>query len=212
MGRKPGIERSPLATMLPTAGRFSLLIDCGANVDAKPDYLHTFARLGSDYYARTMHIESPRVALVNIGAEDEKGNALVKAARPLIEADKDINYIGYIEARDIPTGAADVIVCDAFTGNVILKLYEGLSRTLFSKIKEGLLSSTRAKIGAMLIKPALKSIVKGFDVSEYGGAPMLGLNGLVIKGHGNSDAKTVCSAIRQCVVQCGETGTETDTM
>ena len=204
VGRKPGIERSPLATMLPTAGRFSLLIDCGANVDAKPEYLHTFARLGSEYYARTMHIERPRVALVNIGAEDEKGNALVKAARPLIEADNDINYTGYIESRDIPTGAADVIVCDAFTGNVILKLYEGLSKTLFGKIKEGLLGSTRAKLGALLIKPALKGIVKSFDVSEYGGAPMLGLNGLVIKGHGNSDARTVCNAIRQCVVQCSE--------
>ncbi len=202
IGRKPGVERSPLATMLPTARGFSLLIDCGANVDAKPEYLHTFARLGSEYYARVMGIQRPTVALVNIGAEDEKGNALVKAVKPLLAEDESINYTGYIESRDIPNGDADVIVCDAFTGNVILKLYEGLARTLFGKIKAGLLGSVRTKIGALLIKPALKDIVKSFDAGEYGGAPMLGLKGLVIKGHGNSDARTVCNAIRQCVLQC----------
>jgi phosphate acyltransferase len=204
VGRKPGVGRSPLATLIPTAKGFSLLIDCGANVDPKPEYLHTFACLGSEYYSRVMGVERPSVKLVNIGAEDEKGNALVKAARPLLEADETINYAGYIEARDIPAGCADVIVCDAFTGNVILKLYEGLSKTLIGKIKEGLMSSLRAKIGALLIKPALKAVVKSFDAGEYGGAPMLGLTGLVVKGHGNSDAKAVCNAIRQCVNYKGE--------
>ena len=204
VGRKPGVDRSPLATMIPTAKGFSLLIDCGANVDPRPEQLHTFARLGSDYYSRVMGVEKPSVKLVNIGAEDEKGNALVKAVKPLLEADDTINYAGYIESRDIPAGGADVIVCDAFTGNVILKLYEGVAKTLIGSIKEGLMGSLRSKIGALLIKPALKGVMKNFDASEYGGAPMLGLTGLVVKGHSNSNAKAVYNAIRQCVNYKGE--------
>lgn len=144
-------------------------------------------------------ISHPRVAIVNIGAEEEKGNALVKETFPLLKECKDIHFTGSIEAREIPSGAADVIVCEAFTGNVILKLYEGLSSTLLSVVKKGLLSSLRSKIGALLIKPALKKTMKSFDASAYGGAPLLGLNGLVVKTHGSAKAAEVKNSIIQCV-------------
>ena len=143
-------------------------------------------------------IPNPKVAIVNIGAEEEKGNALVKETFPLLKECTDINFIGSIEARDIPKGDADVIVCDAFVGNVILKLYEGLAGTLVSVIKKGMLSSLRSKIGAVLVKPALKETLKSFDAEEYGGAPMLGLKGLVVKIHGNCKNNEVRTAIIQC--------------
>ena len=144
-------------------------------------------------------IEKPRVALVNIGAEEEKGNALVKETFPLLKESSEINFIGNIEARDIPSGYADVIVTEAFVGNVILKLYEGLASTLIKKIKEGMMSSTRGKIGGALAKPALKATLKDFDVDIYGGAPLLGLRGLVVKTHGNSRDTTFKNAIIQCI-------------
>ena len=144
-------------------------------------------------------IKNPRVAIVNIGAEEEKGNMLVKETYPLLKECKDINFVGSIEARDIPKGDADVIVCEAFVGNVILKLYEGLAATLLGKVKEGLMSSLRSKIGALLIKPALKSTLKQFDTSDQGGAPLLGLNGLVVKAHGSSTSVEITQAIRQCI-------------
>lgn len=136
---------------------------------------------------------------MNNGAEEEKGNALVKETFPLLKECGDINFTGSIEARDIPAGAADVIVCDGFVGNVILKLYEGLSSTLVKVIKKGMMSSTRGKIGGALAKPALKETLKSFDVEEYGGAPMLGLKGLVVKGHGSSTHGEIKNAILQCV-------------
>ena len=132
-------------------------------------------------------------------AEEEKGNALVKETFPLLKECPDINFIGSVEARDIPYGAADVIVCEAFAGNIILKLYEGVAGALLKKVKKGMLSSLRSKIGALLVKPALKGVLKDFDTSEYGGAPLLGLNGLVVKTHGSSKSKEVCNSIIQCV-------------
>ena len=146
-----------------------------------------------------MGVKNPRVAIVNIGAEEEKGNALVKETFPLLKECRDINFIGSIEAREIPHGQADVIVCEAFVGNVILKLYEGVGATLVNEIKKGMLSSFRGKMGALLVKPALKKVLKKFDASEHGGAPMLGLNGLVVKAHGSSKAKEVTNAIIQCI-------------
>ncbi len=146
-----------------------------------------------------MNINRPRVAIVNIGAEEEKGNALVKETFPLLKACKDIHFIGSIEAREIPHGAADVIVCEAFVGNVILKLYEGVGATLISKVKTGMMADLRSKIGALLVKPALKDTLKSFDASRYGGAPLLGLNGLVVKTHGNSKANEVKNSIIQCL-------------
>ena len=199
VGRIKGIERPPLAPLIPTEKGVSLLIDCGANVDARPSHLVQFARMGSIYMEHVVGIKKPKVAIVNIGAEEEKGNALVKETFPLLKECKDINFIGSIEAREIPHGQADVIVCEAFVGNVILKLYEGLGSTFFRVVKRGLLSSLRSKAGAVLIKPALKSALKTFDATEYGGAPLLGLKGLVVKTHGSAKAVEVTNSIIQCV-------------
>lgn len=199
VGRIKGVERPPLAPLIPTEKGVSLLIDCGANVDARPSHLVQFARMGSIYMEHVMGIQNPRVAIVNIGAEEEKGNALVKETFPLLKECPDINFTGSIEAREIPHGGADVIVCEAFVGNVILKLYEGVGATLISKVKSGMMGSLRSKIGALLVKPALKETLKTFDASQYGGAPLLGLNGLVVKTHGNSKANEVCNSILQCV-------------
>lgn len=199
VGRIKGVERPPLAPLIPTQKGVSLLIDCGANVDARPSHLIQFAKMGSIYMRNVIGIENPKVAIVNIGAEEEKGNALVKETFPLLKECEDINFIGSIEAREIPYGKADVIVCEAFVGNVILKLFEGVGSALISEIKKGLMTNARSKMGALLVKPALKETLKKFDASEYGGAPLLGLNGLVVKTHGNSTAKEVANSIIQCV-------------
>ena len=188
-----------MAPLIPTESGVSLLIDCGANVDARPEHLLQFAQMGSIYMENVVGVKNPRVAIVNIGAEEEKGNALVKETFPLLRECKDINFVGSIEAREIPHGGADVIVCEAFVGNVILKLYEGLSSTLVGAIKHGLMSTLKSKIGAVLALPALKKTLKDFDASEYGGAPLLGLNGLVVKTHGSSKAKEITNSIYQCV-------------
>ncbi len=199
VGRIKGIERPPLAPLVPTEKGVSLLIDCGANVDARPSHLVQFAQMGSIYMENIVGIKNPRVAILNIGAEEEKGNQLVKETFPLLKECPGINFIGSIEAREIPHGGADVIVCEAFAGNIVLKLYEGVAATLLSKVKEGLMSSLRSKIGALLIKPALKQTLKSFDASQYGGAPLLGLNGLVVKTHGSAKAIDVKNSILQCV-------------
>ena len=198
VGRIKGVERPPLAPLIPTKNGVSLLIDCGANVDARSSHLVQFAKMGSIYMEHVVGVKKPRVAIVNIGAEEEKGNALVKETFPLLKECKDIHFTGSIEAREIPRGTADVIVCEAFTGNVILKLYEGLSGTLLDVVKKGFLSSLRSKVGALLVKPALKETLKSFDASAYGGAPLLGLNGLVVKIHGSSKAAEVKNAVIQC--------------
>lgn len=199
VGRIKGVERPPLAPLIPTAKGVSLLIDCGANVDARPSHLVQFAKMGSIYMENIIGKKNPTVGIVNIGAEEEKGNALVKETFPLLKECKDINFVGSVEARDIPSGAVDVVVCEAFVGNVILKLFEGVGGTLISKIKGSMMTSLRSKIGALLVKPALKATLKDFDASEYGGAPLLGLNGLVVKTHGSSTSKEVCNSIIQCV-------------
>ena len=199
VGRIKGIQRPPLAPLIPTEKGISLLIDCGANVDARAEHLVQFAKMGSIYMEHVVGRKNPKVAIVNIGAEEEKGNALVKETIPLLKECDDINFVGSIEARDIPKGDADVIVCEAFVGNVILKLYEGLSSTLIGVIKKGLMSTLKSKIGAALALPALKKTIKAFDATEYGGAPLLGLNGLVVKTHGSSKAKEITNSIFQCV-------------
>ncbi len=198
VGRIPGVERAPLAPIIPTEKGASLLIDCGANVDARAEQLVQFARMGSIYAENALGIDKPRVGIVNIGAEEEKGNALVKETIPLLKECDDINFTGCVESRDIPFGAADVIVCEAFTGNAILKLYEGEATFILKALKRAMLSNMRSKLGALLLKPALKEVLKDFDVKQYGGAPLLGLNGLVVKTHGSAEAVEVRNSILQC--------------
>jgi len=199
VGRIKGVERPPLAPLIPTEKGVSLLVDCGANVDARPSHLVQFAKMGSVYMESVMGVKNPKVGIINIGAEEEKGNALVKETFPLLKNCPEINFIGSVEARDIPTGVADVVVCEAFVGNVVLKMYEGVGASLIKKVKEGMMSSLRSKIGAVLVKPALKKTLKAFSTDEYGGAPMLGLRGLVVKSHGSSKAAEIKNSILQCI-------------
>ena len=198
VGRLKGVERPPMAPLIPTAKGVSLIVDSGANVDSRETFLVQWAKMGSIYMENVLGIKNPKVAIVNVGVEEEKGNQLVKEAYPMLKECKDINFVGSIEARDIPNGNADVIVCDAFVGNVILKLYEGLGKTLIGKVKGAMMSSLKTKIGALLIKGALKDTMKSFDATEYGGAPLIGLNGLVVKTHGNAKAKEIKNSLIQC--------------
>ncbi len=199
VGRIKGVERPPLAPLIPTEKGVSLLIDCGANVDARPSHLVQFARMGSIYMENIMGVKNPKVGIVNIGAEEEKGNALVKETFPLLKECSDIHFIGSVEARDIPSGAADVVVCEAFVGNVVLKMYEGVAGALLKQVKAGMMSTLRSKIGALLVKPALKETLKSFQTDQYGGAPLLGLKGLVVKTHGSSKAVEIKNSILQCI-------------
>jgi len=198
VGRIKGIQRPALASLIPNDYGFTLLIDCGANVDSKASFLHQFAQMGSIYYESFLDTKNPRIGLVNVGAEASKGNALVKETYTLLKEDESLNFIGNIEAREISQGVADVVVCDGFVGNVILKYTEGLAMSLLGMIKKAITSTFKAKMGALLIKSSLKKMMKNFDYSEYGGAPLLGLNGLVVKTHGSSDANAVKNTILQC--------------
>lgn len=198
VGKLPGIKRAPLAPLIPTKKGVSLLIDCGANVDARPEHLVAFARMGSIYMENVIKKKNPTVGLLSIGTEEEKGNALVKETLPLLKELKDINFIGPVEARDVPFGAADVVVCEAFAGNIALKMYEGTARMLASVLKDSLTSTIPSKLGAALALPALKKGLGEFDASRYGGAPLLGLKGLVVKAHGSSKAVEIKNALLQC--------------
>lgn len=198
VGRAKGVKRTPLAPLIPHRYGSSLLIDCGANVDAKPENLVQFAKMGSIYMKNIEGIENPRVGIINIGAEDEKGNELVKSTIPLLRECKDINFIGSVESRDIPNGPADVLVCEAFVGNVLLKFFEGLGKMFMAEIKDTLKSSVKTKIGGALIYKPIKKTFKRYMADDKGGAPLLGLKGLVVKIHGNSKDTEVRSTIEQC--------------
>ena len=199
IGRIKGVERPPLAPLIPTSKGVSLLVDCGANVDARPNHLLQFAMMGSIYMEHVIGIPHPKVGILNIGAEEDKGNALVKETFPMLKNLPGINFIGSVEARDVMDGNADVIVCEAFAGNVCLKTIEGVAKTLLKEVKSGMMSSAKGKLGALLVAPDLKKSLKKFDASEYGGAPLLGLKGLVVKTHGSSKAKEIKNSILQCV-------------
>lgn len=198
LGRIEGVERPALAPLLPNGKGYFLLIDCGANVDCKPEYLQQFGVMGDAYMKGVMGLEQPRVGLINIGAESEKGNALVKAVYPMMEQ-SGYHFIGNVEARDITGDQADVLVCDGFSGNLILKFMEGVSGTLMGMIKKELMADTRSKIGALISKPAFKRVKKAMDYTEVGGAPLLGVQGAVVKAHGSSNAHAFSCAIGQCV-------------
>lgn len=202
--RLKGVKRPGLAPILPTRDGCVLLIDCGANTDSKPQYLAQFALMGSAYMKGVLGVANPRVGLINNGAEPEKGDELTRAAYPLLAA-APINFAGNCEARDIASGNYDVLVCDGFVGNVVLKFMEGLAGTLMGMLKDELLADTRSKLGAAMAKPAFARFKKRMDYTEYGGAPLLGIDGGIIKAHGSSNAKAVCSALGQaCAMAEGD--------
>lgn len=197
VGRIKGIDRPALAPTLPTLnGDGFLFLDVGANMDAKPEHLLQYAVMGSVYWKEVRGVEKPRVGLLNVGTESEKGNALTKAAFPLLQ-EADINFVGNVEARDLLMGAADVVVCDGFAGNLVLKSIEGTAMSMFSMIKEQLTSSLTSKLAAGVLKPKLRGIKDKLDYTEYGGAGLFGLAAPVIKAHGSSNANAMLNAIRQ---------------
>ncbi len=198
LGRIPGIERPALAPLMPNGKGFFLLIDCGANVDCRPEWLVQFAQMGTAYMQGVRGMETPRVGLVNNGAEAEKGCVLTKDAYALLEK-APLHFVGNVEAREITRDAADVIVCDGFVGNVILKFMEGVAGTLMGIIKKEIMSDTRSKIGGLLAKPAFRRVAKTMDYHEVGGAPLLGVRGNVIKAHGSSNGHAIACAIGQAV-------------
>ncbi len=197
IGRLKGVERPALAAYIPTEKGPSLLLDVGANADCKPSYLVQFAHMGAIYYENIMGKENPSVGIVNIGLEEEKGNQLTKEAYQLLK-ETDLNFIGNAEARDIMANVADVIVCDGFVGNILLKSGEGITASLFRLIKGAIMKSIVSKIGALLCVGSLKELVKSMDYSNANGAPFLGLNSLVVKAHGSSNARDIVGAVSQC--------------
>ncbi|MBQ9914842.1 MAG: phosphate acyltransferase PlsX [Clostridia bacterium] len=194
VGRMKGIARPALTAIMPTVTNPCVILDVGANADCRPQHLVQFAHMGAIYAQQVLHIENPRVALLNIGAEEEKGNSLTKETYGLLK-EENLNFIGNIEPRDVPYGMADVIVCDGFTGNVVIKLIEGTAGALFKMLKGVFYKSLSTKLAASVLKPGLKTVKAKMDYSEYGGVPLLGLNGVVFKAHGSSDAKAFCNAI-----------------
>ena len=197
IGRIKGIERPALGTMLPTTKGYTFLLDSGANVDCKPAYLVQFAKMATIYVEHVVGKKAPKVGLVNIGSEKEKGDTLSKEAHELLEEVSEINFVGNTEQRDIPYGPVDIVVCDGFVGNVILKLAEGLSQALFGALKEEITKGPYVLAAAALRKPFGK-LKRRFDSDEVGGAPFLGLKALVVKAHGSSKAKAIKNAIKQC--------------
>lgn len=197
--RIEGIDRAAISSVYPTRDGMTLLLDMGANVDCKPEYLQQFAIMGSIYSEKVLGVKSPSVGLVNVGTEKEKGNILIKEAYELL-TNSNINFYGNIEARDVPEGIVDVMICDGFVGNVILKLTEGLANLFFSTLKEEFKKSFSSKIGALMLKPQLKSFKERFDYREYGGAPLLGVRKPIIKAHGSSDGLAIKNAIKQAKI------------
>ncbi|WP_061312576.1 phosphate acyltransferase PlsX [Clostridium botulinum] len=198
VGRIKGVERPALGPIMPGRRGNFMIVDAGANVDSKPEYLVQFSKMGSIYYKNVFNVDIPSVGLLNIGAEEEKGNDLTKATYKLLKEENSINFVGNIEPRYIPTGDTNIIVSDGFAGNTALKMYEGSAKNILGMIKDEVLKADlKSKIGVLLLKPFLKRIMKKFDYKEYGGAPFLGVNGICIKAHGSSDGKAFKNAIRQ---------------
>lgn len=196
--RIEGIERAALSTVYPTLNGMSLLLDAGANVDCKPEYIKQFALMGSIYMENVLNIPNPKVGLVNIGVEETKGNQQAKDSYNLLKSTQ-LNFVGNVEGRELSQGAADVIVCDGFVGNVILKTTEGVAMSVFQQLKEVLISNLKTKIGTLFIKEDLKQLKSKLDYREYGGAPLLGTRKPIVKAHGSSDAYAIKNAIKQLI-------------
>jgi glycerol-3-phosphate acyltransferase PlsX len=196
MKRIAGIERPAIATIMPARNGEVLILDVGGNVDCRPSHLQQFAIMGDVYARNVMGIASPRVGLLSNGAEEKKGNDLTRSTHALLKQ-QDLNYLGYVEGRDIYSGTLDVVVCDGFVGNIVLKTSEGLASSIASMLREELQSRFLARIGALLARPAFKAFKQKIDCEEYGGAPLLGIRGTCIICHGSSSAKSIATAIRQ---------------
>ena len=195
LGKLPNVDRPAIAAIMPSITGHFLLIDAGATVDCKPDNLLQFAHMGNAYYKTIFNIPSPRIALLSIGEEDIKGNELTKVAFKHLK-DADMNFIGNIEGKDIFSGNADVIVCDGFIGNIVLKVSEGLAESIIKMLKMEIANITTGKLGYLMIKPAIRNFKKRTDYDEYGGAPLLGINGTCIISHGRSSARAIKNAIQ----------------
>jgi phosphate acyltransferase len=197
LGMLAGVDRPALATVVPTSrGVPSLLLDVGANVDSDPDNLVQFAVMGHMYARNVLKIANPRVGLLSIGEEDSKGNSLTRDTLPLLRALPGINFIGNVEGRDLFSGHADVSVCDGFVGNVALKSIEGAAKLFTTSLRESLKSTVTSQVGALLSRRAFEDFKKRLDYSEYGGAPLLGVRGVCIVGHGSSNEKAIMNGIR----------------
>ncbi|HXL38793.1 MAG TPA: phosphate acyltransferase PlsX [Ktedonobacteraceae bacterium] len=197
--RIEGVDRPALGTVFPTKNGISFVLDVGANTDCKPEYLQQFALMGSIYMERIFSIASPRVGLLANGEEETKGNELVQQTHQLLKAHAEtlgINFIGNVEGRDIPAGGTDVVVCDGFVGNVVLKLGEGMAETLLSILRTQMTSSLPNKLAAAVLQPGLRKVFRRLDYAEYGGVPLLGINGSAIVAHGRSNAKAIKNALR----------------
>ncbi|MFT8314748.1 MAG: phosphate acyltransferase PlsX [Clostridium sp.] len=199
IGRIKGIDRIALAPIMPGKNSTFMVVDAGANVDCKPQYLLQFAFMGKIYFENILKVNNPSIGLINIGVEEEKGNDLTKKVYKLLK-EADFNFIGNVEPRDISNGDTNILVCDGFVGNTVLKMYEGVASNIFNILKAEIMSSTRSKIGGILLKPVFKSFKKKFDYTEYGGSPFLGTKGVVIKAHGSSNVKAFKNAIKQAKI------------
>ena len=197
VGRIKGIDRPALTSVLPNRKSGTLLIDMGANTECKPENLAQFAMMGTIYMEKVLGRSHPTVGLLNIGTEETKGNGLYKSAYKLLREMKNINFAGNVEAREVPAGAVDILICDGFTGNIVLKYTEGLALNLFGMLKEEMMRTAMSKLGALMLKPGLRKFKKMMDYAEIGGAPLLGINGGIIKAHGSSNATAIKNAIRQ---------------
>ena len=197
VGRIKGIDRPALTSLLPFRKKSTLLLDMVANTECKPVNLAQFALMGTIYMENVLGRKNPTVGLLNIGTEETKGTELYKNAYQMISKLKNINFVGNIEARDVPEGAVDILVCDGFTGNIVLKYTEGLASSLFAMLKDAMTQNAVSKLAALALKPSLKQFKKKMDYTEIGGAPLLGINGGIIKAHGSSNATAIKNAIRQ---------------
>ena len=204
VGRIRGVDRAGLAFLVPTLKHPVLLMDCGANVDVRPEMLVQFARMGSVYMSSVMGVSNPRVGLVNIGEEETKGNKLVQETFPLLKECTDIHFTGSVESRELTEGTVDIAVCDGFVGNIILKTYEGVAAAMLHVVRSSIYAGTASRLGGLLMKKELKKSMKQFSVEEYGGAPMLGLKHFVAKTHGNSKAPEIRNTILQCRIAVRE--------